>query len=128
MKKEVVSSPSLPPAAGPYSAAIRVGDLVYTAGQVGVDPATNDLVPGGVAEQAAQALRNLAAVLEVAGTSLAHAVKTTVFLVDMADFLALNAAYAGFFPLNPPARTTVAVAALPRNARVEIEVVAVIGD
>jgi 2-iminobutanoate/2-iminopropanoate deaminase len=98
--------------------------MVYTAGQVGLDPQTGELVPGGIEGQTRQALSNLAAVLEAAGTSLARVVKTTVFLQDMGEFAAMNAVYAEFFPANPPARSTVQVAALPRGARVEIECVA----
>jgi 2-iminobutanoate/2-iminopropanoate deaminase len=114
-----------PAAIGPYSQAIRSDDLVFCAGQVGLDPATGQLVPGGVEAQTARALENLAGVLEAAGTDLAHVLKTTVFLSDMADFKAMNAAYAKFFPGEPPARSTVAVKGLPLGALVEIEAVAV---
>ncbi len=119
-----------PAAIGPYSQAqvVRLHGgqrLVYTAGQVGLDPARGELVPGDVAEQTAQAMKNLAAVLRGAGLTFADVVKTTVFLVDMNDFKAMNEVYGKHFPGAPPARSTVAVAGLPRNARVEIEVVAV---
>lgn len=119
-----------PGAIGPYSQAqvVRLHGgqrIVYTAGQVGLDPVSGELVPGDVAAQTAQVMKNLAAVLRGAGLSLADVVKTTVFLVDMADFQAMNQAYGAQFSDSPPARTTVAVAGLPRNARVEIEAVAV---
>jgi len=119
-----------PSAIGPYSQAqvVRLHGgqkLVYTAGQVGLDPAKGELVPGDVAEQTAQVMKNLAAVLRGAGLALDDVVKTTVFLVDMNDFKAMNEVYGKHFPGSPPARTTVAVAGLPRGARVEIEAVAV---
>ncbi|HTO90899.1 MAG TPA: Rid family detoxifying hydrolase [Candidatus Sulfotelmatobacter sp.] len=119
-----------PGAIGPYSQAqvVRLHGgqrIVYTAGQVGLDPVSGELVPGDVAAQTTQVMKNLAAVLRGAGLSLADVVKTTVFLVDMADFQAMNQAYGAQFSDSPPARTTVAVAGLPRNARVEIEAVAV---
>ncbi len=126
---EVISTDKAPAAVGPYSQAIRSGDKVYTAGQIPLDPATGKLVEGDVAAQTEQVLRNLAAVLEAAGTSLNHVVKTTVFLLDMADFAAMNGVYAQHFG-DPndgghhPARSTIAVAALPLGARVEIEAVA----
>jgi 2-iminobutanoate/2-iminopropanoate deaminase len=100
--------------------------MVFTAGQIGLDPATMDLIPGGVEEQTRQVLNNLRSVLEAAGSSLAHVVKTTVFLQDMNDFPKMNAIYAEYFGENPPARSTVAVAALPKGALVEIEAVALI--
>jgi len=118
-----------PKAIGPYSQAqvVRLhggGRLVYTAGQVGLDPKTGELVPGGVPEQTAQVLKNLAAVLAGAGLTLADVVKTTVYLADMQDFQAMNEVYGRQFPDAPPARTTIAVVGLPRGARVEIEAVA----
>lgn len=114
-----------PAAVGPYSAAISVGDLVYTSGQIPIDPATSALVAGGVAEQTRQVLANLSAVLEAAGLTLGDVVKTAVFLADMADFAEMNGAYAEFFAEPFPARSTVAVASLPKDAKVEIEAVAV---
>ncbi len=114
-----------PKAIGPYAQATVVGDLVYTAGQVGLDPKTMTLVDGGVAEQTDRVMKNLAAVLEAAGSGLAKVAKTSVFLVDMADFAAMNEVYAKAFGDHRPARTTVAVVGLPRGARVEIECVAV---
>jgi 2-iminobutanoate/2-iminopropanoate deaminase len=109
---------------GPYSQAIEVDGWVWCAGQVGTDGQTGALVEGGSAAQAERALRNLGAVLDAAGATFADVVKTTVFLADMADFAAVNEVYAGFFPDPPPARSTFAVAGLPRGARFEIEAVA----
>jgi 2-iminobutanoate/2-iminopropanoate deaminase len=124
MDKVVITSQKAPKAIGPYSVAIRIGDLVFTSGQIGLDPSTGVLVPGGVEAETRQALTNLAHVLADAGSGLSQVVKTTVFLHDMADFAAMNAVYAEFFPENPPARSTVAVAALPKGAAVEIEAIA----
>ena len=128
--KSPVQVQDAPGAIGPYSQAqvVRLHGgqrLVYTAGQVGLDPAKGELVPGDVAEQTAQVMKNLAAVLRGAGLTLADVVKTTVFLIDMNDFKAMNEVYGKHFSAAPPARTTVAVAGLPRNARVEIEAVAI---
>ncbi|NWF63528.1 MAG: RidA family protein [Chloroflexi bacterium] len=124
MNRRVIHSDNAPKAIGPYSQAIHIGDLVYTAGQVGLDPATMELVPGGIEAQTRQALANLRNVLEAAGSSMDKVVKTTVFLRDMTDFAKMNAVYAEIFRENPPARTTVAVAGLPKDALVEIECVA----
>ena len=126
MSLTVVSTPGAPKAIGPYSQAIVHGGLVYTAGQVALDPATMELVAGGVAEQADRALTNLTAVLAEAGSGLDRVIKTTVYLVDMADFGAMNEVYARHFGNHRPARSTVAVAGLPKGARVEIDVIAVI--
>jgi 2-iminobutanoate/2-iminopropanoate deaminase len=122
--KKVITSEKAPRAIGPYSIAIQVENLVYTAGQIGLDPAKGELVPGGVEAETRQVLTNLKHVLEAAGTSLDGVIKTTVFLKDMADFTKMNAIYAEFFTQNPPARSTVAVAGLPIGASVEIEAVA----
>jgi len=124
MSLTVVSTPGAPKAIGPYSQAIAHGGLVYSAGQVALDPATMELVPGGVAEQADRALTNLTAVLAEAGSGLDRVMKTTVYLVDMADFGAMNEVYARHFGNHRPSRSTVAVAGLPKGARVEIDVVA----
>lgn len=124
MKPTRVHTDRAPAALGPYSQGIRGGDLVYCAGQVGLDPTTGVLVPGGIEAQTRRALTNLSAVLEAAGTDLGHVVKTTVFLAELADFKAMNVAYAEFFSETPPARSTVAVKALPLGALVEIEAVA----
>jgi 2-iminobutanoate/2-iminopropanoate deaminase len=124
MSLTVVSTPDAPKAIGPYSQAIISGQMVYTAGQVALDPGTMELVPGGVAEQTDRALTNLRAVLAAAGSGLDRVIKTTVFLVDMGDFAAMNEVYARHFGAHRPARSTVAVAGLPKGARVEIDVVA----
>ncbi len=123
-KLTVVSTPDAPKAIGPYSQAIVSGAYVYTAGQVALDPATMELVPGGVAEQSERVFANLRAVLAAAGTGFDKVVKTTVYLIDMADFGAMNEVYAKHFGSHRPARSTVAVAGLPKGARVEIDVVA----
>ena len=122
--KKIISTEKAPKAIGPYSQAVCVEDLVFTAGQVGLDPATMELVEGGVEEQTRQVLSNLQHVLESANSGLNFVVKTTVFLKEMGDFPRMNAVYAEFFPENPPARSTVQVAALPKNALIEIECVA----
>jgi 2-iminobutanoate/2-iminopropanoate deaminase len=125
--KTAVSTTDAPAAIGPYSQAVRVGDTLYTSGQIPTDPATGNLVPGGIAEQTTRVLDNLKAVLGAAGIDLVHVVKTTVFLKDMKDFAAMNAIYAHYFAppgIVPPARSTVQVAALPKDALVEIECIA----
>lgn len=116
-----------PKAIGPYSQAVSYGNFVYTAGQIALDPVSMDIVPGGVTEQTEQVMKNLKAILSAAGTDLQHVLKTTVFLADMADFTAMNEVYARHFGEHRPARSTVAAAGLPRNVRVEIELVAVRG-
>ena len=126
MDKKVITSKKAPKALGPYSVAIRTGNLVFTSGQLGLDPATGDLVPGGIEAETRQSLTNLGNVLADSGSGLDLAIKTIVFLRDMADFPKMNAVYAEFFPENPPARSTVQVAALPKNGAVEIEVVALV--
>lgn len=122
--RNVVSAPQAPKALGPYSVAIQTDGFVFCSGQTGIDPATGNLVAADVEAQARQVLTNLQNVLEAAGTSLEKVVKTTVFLRDMADFAKMNAIYAEFFPSTPPARSTIAVAGLPKNALVEIEATA----
>jgi 2-iminobutanoate/2-iminopropanoate deaminase len=120
-----ISAPGAPAAIGPYSHAVQAGQFTFTSGQLGLDPATGDFAAPDAAGQARQALTNLAAVLAAAGLGLGDVVKTTVFLADMADFAAVNAVYAEFFPAGVlPARSAVQVAALPKGARVEIEAVA----
>lgn len=126
MPIETVATSGAPRAIGPYSQALRAGGFLFTAGQVGFDPATGELVDGGIGEQTRQVLQNIRAILEAGGSGLAQVVKTTVFLVDMADFAAMNEVYADLFGAHRPARSTVAVAALPRGARVEIEAVAAV--
>jgi 2-iminobutanoate/2-iminopropanoate deaminase len=126
MTREVVHTDKAPKAIGPYSQAIKANGFVFTAGQVGINPATGQLVEGGIAEQTRQVLTNLSSVLEAAGTSLANAVKTTVFLRAMSDFQAMNKVYTEFFPANPPARSTIGDHDLPLGAQVEIEVIALL--
>jgi 2-iminobutanoate/2-iminopropanoate deaminase len=126
MSIRFVSTEEAPRAIGPYSQATRAGGFLFTAGQVGFDPATGELVDGGIAEQTQQVLRNIDGILRAGGGRLSDVVKTTVFLVDMADFAAMNETYAAAFGEHRPARSTVAVAALPRGARVEIEAVAAV--
>ncbi len=124
-QKEVIIPAGGAKPLAPYSPGIRYQDLVFTSGQVGLDPATGKLAEGGVAAQAQQALKNLQAVLEAAGSDLAHVLKCTVFLTDMADYGAVNEVYGKFFTADPPARSAIAVAGLPVGALVEIEAVAV---
>ena len=126
MKKKVIHTDKAPKAIGPYSQAIRTDTMVYTAGQIGFDPTTMEIVAGGVEEQTRQALKNLKLILEASGSGLEHVVKTLVFLQDMADFPKMNAIYTEYFNENPPARSTVAVVALPKGALVEIEAVALV--
>ena len=126
--KDIVATDRAPGAIGPYSQAVRAGDLVFASGQIPIDPATGEFVAGGVAEQTEQVLRNLTAVFEAAGVGMNQVVKTTVFLADMDDFTAMNEVYGRFFSTEPPARATVQAARLPRDARVEIEAIAVIGN
>lgn len=126
MALDLVSTAGAPKAIGPYSQAVRANGFIFTAGQVALDPSTGELVSGGIAEQTTRALENLGAVLTAAGSSLSDVVKTTVFLVDMADFTAMNEVYGRTFGGHRPARSTVAVAALPRGARVEIDVIALV--
>ncbi len=125
--RTVVQTNAAPGAIGPYSQAIRSGTLVFTAGQIGLDPSNGELVDG-VAEQADRALRNLSAILDAAGTTLERVIKTTIFLADMGDFTAVNEVYARHISTPYPARSTVAVAGLPKGALVEIEAVALSGD
>ena len=122
--KQVIRTKKAPAAIGPYSQAIQVGNLVYTSGQIPIDPATGAFVEGGIKEQTRQSLTNVKAILEAAGTNMSHVVKTTVFMADMDDFADMNAVYAEFFTEPYPARSAVAVKTLPKNALVEIEVVA----
>ncbi len=126
MKKTIVHTDKAPAAVGPYSQAVKIGELVYTAGQIALDPATGQMVEGDVQAQTEQALQNLRAVLKAAGSSLKNVVKTTVFLQDMGDFKAMNEVYGRYFDKKPPARSAVQVAALPLGAQVEIEAVALV--
>jgi 2-iminobutanoate/2-iminopropanoate deaminase len=124
MTHRPISTNAAPAAIGPYSQAIASGDLVFCAGQVGLDPATGELVSGGIEAQTERAIRNLGAVLDAAGLGYAHVVKSTVYLVDLEEFGAMNAVYARFFSDPWPARATVGIAALPRGARIEIDAIA----
>jgi 2-iminobutanoate/2-iminopropanoate deaminase len=127
MKREPIASEGAPKPIGPYSPAIKTDHLIYCAGQTPLNPATGELVAGSVQEQTQRVLENLNAVLKAAGSSLEAVVKTTVFLTSMSDFAAMNETYARYFPNVPPARSTIAVAGLPRGAQVEIECIAVVG-
>lgn len=126
LSKRAVRSDRAPKPIGPYVQALVAGKLVWASGQTPLDPSTGELVQGGIPDQTRQVLRNLAAVMAEAGTSLDHALKATVYLTDMADFAEMNEVYREFFPGVPPARTTVAVKALPGGARVEIDLVAAV--
>ena len=125
--KEVIQTENAPKAIGPYSQAIAWSGLLFLSGQIPLDPATMQMVPGGVAEQTERVLENLKAVLEASGSSMAKVVKTTVFLKDMGEFAAMNEVYGRYFTENPPARSTVEAARLPRDVRVEIDCIAVAG-
>jgi 2-iminobutanoate/2-iminopropanoate deaminase len=125
--REIVRTEHAPQAIGPYSQAVRAAGFVFASGQIPIDPETGQFVSGGVAEQTEQVLRNLSAVLEAAGTNLESVVKTTVFLADMNDFAAMNEVYGRYFKEDAPARATLQAARLPRDARVEIEAIALCG-
>jgi 2-iminobutanoate/2-iminopropanoate deaminase len=125
--REIIKTASAPEAIGPYSQAIKAGGFVFASGQIPINPATGQFVAGGIAEQTEQVLCNLSAVLEAAGTSLEQVVKTTVFLADMGDFAVMNEVYGRYFEREAPARATVEAACLPRDARVEIEAIALAG-
>jgi 2-iminobutanoate/2-iminopropanoate deaminase len=125
-RRRVVVAGKAPKPIGPYSVGIAHGDLVFASGMLGLDPQTMELAPGGVEAETRQSLTNVAAILQAAGSSMSLVLKTTVFLRDMADFARMNAVYAEFFRSEPPARSTVQVAALPKGAAVEIEAVAVL--
>jgi len=125
MKKSIIHTDEAPAAVGPYSQAVRTGNLLFTAGQVALDPATGKLVEGDVTAQAEQVMKNLAAVLAAGGSSFANVVKTTVFLADINDYAAVNGVYGRFFTENPPARSAFQVSKLPLGALVEIEMIAV---
>jgi 2-iminobutanoate/2-iminopropanoate deaminase len=126
--RERIETENAPAAIGPYSQAIKAGGFVFVSGQIPIDPQTGQFVAGGIAEQTGQVLKNLAAVLAAAGSGLDRVVKTTVFLADMKEFSGMNEVYATFFSGPPPARATVAAAGLPRDARVEIEAVALASE
>jgi 2-iminobutanoate/2-iminopropanoate deaminase len=125
--KQIISTENAPGAIGPYSQAVKAGNMVFCSGQIPIDPQTGEFVSNEIGEQTEQVLKNLSAVLEAAGSDLNNVVKTTVFLIDMNDFAAMNEVYAKYFSENKPARATVQAARLPRDARVEIECIALIG-
>ena len=124
--REAIAAPHAPQAIGPYSPAIRAGNLLFLSGQIPIDPATSNLVAGDISAQTEQVMRNIGALLKAAGAGFEHVVRTTVFLADMSDFGAMNAVYGRFVVDPPPARAAVQVARLPRDARVEIDVIAVL--
>jgi 2-iminobutanoate/2-iminopropanoate deaminase len=124
--RQAVSTPSAPQAIGPYSQGIRAGSLLFVSGQVPIDPATGNIVEGDIAAQTHRVLRNIGEILKAGGASFEHVVRTTVFLADMNDFAAMNAVYATYFDAPAPARATVQVSRLPKDARIEIDVIAVV--
>jgi 2-iminobutanoate/2-iminopropanoate deaminase len=124
MAKEVISTTAAPAAIGPYSQAVRVGNLLFVSGQIPIDPATGEVVAGDIRVQTGQVMKNLAAIVEAAGSSLDRVAKTTVYLRDLSEFSAMNEVYAQFFGGDPPARATVQVARLPRDAAIEIDLIA----
>lgn len=124
MSKTIIKPAGSPAPVGPYSHAVRVGDLLFCSGQIPLDPATGALVSGGIKEQTARVMENVKVILDSEKLTFANVVKTTVFMANLAEFADMNSVYAGYFPTDPPARSTVQVAALPRAAQVEIEVVA----
>jgi 2-iminobutanoate/2-iminopropanoate deaminase len=126
--RETVTAPGAPQAAGPYSHAVRAGGLLFLSGQTPLDPETNELVGGSIGDQARRCLENLAAVAEAGGASLADAVRVAVYVTDMSVFAEVNEAYAAFFPADPPARTTIGVAALPLGAQVEMDAILAMPD
>ncbi len=126
MPKQIIRTKQAPAAIGPYSQAVVVNGMVFTAGQVAINPETGNVIEGGIKEQTRRVLQNVQAILEAAGTYLTNVVKTTVFIKDMNEFTAMNEVYAEFFKENPPARSTVEVARLPRDVRVEIEAIALL--
>jgi 2-iminobutanoate/2-iminopropanoate deaminase len=128
IEKKVIATDKAPKAIGPYSAGIQAGQFVFTAGQVGIDPTTGNIVSGGIEAETRQALTNVSNILEAAGSSLANVVKTTVFMSDLKDFSRMNTVYAEFFPQNSPARSAFQVAALPKGAAVEIETIAIVPE
>jgi len=126
--RATLTTDQAPKAVGPYSLGVRAGHFIYTAGQVGLNPATGTLVEGGIEAETRQVLNNLKAILEAGGVSLGRVVKTTVYLRDMADFTRMNGVYAEFFPAEPPARTTLQAAGLPRNGAVVIDAIALLPE
>jgi len=126
--KQIIQTARAPQAIGPYSQAIKTTGFIYASGQIPIDPQTGQFVSGGISEQTEQVLKNLSAVLEAAGSGLDRVIKTTVYLADMEEFVAMNEVYGKFFASEPPARATVQAAGLPRNARVEIDAIALASE
>ncbi len=126
MQKEVITTDRAALPVGPYSQAIKTGELIFVAGEKGIDPATGTIVSGGIAAETRQTLENIAAILEAAGATMDHAVRTVVYMTDISEFAEMNAVYAEYFPNDPPGRSCVQVVALPAGANVEIEVTAVL--
>lgn len=126
--KQIIKTELAPQAIGPYSQAVTANGFVFASGQIPIDPATGQFVEGGIVEQTEQVMKNVSAVLQAAGSSLDRVVKTTVFLADMGEFAAMNEVYGRYFQNDPPARATVEAARLPRDARVEIEALALVGE
>ncbi|MGI6575808.1 MAG: RidA family protein [bacterium] len=126
MQREIVFTDKAPAAIGPYSQAIKMGNLLFISGQIGFDPATGELVEGDITTHTKRVMDNLGAILEAAGSSFERVCKTTIFITDMNDFAKVNEAYKEYFPVNPPARSCIQVAALPKNAPVEIELIAMV--
>ena len=124
MKKEIIKTDNAPAAIGPYSQAIKIGDLIYTSGQIPINPKTGELISSDIKEQTKQVLENIKAILETAGSSLDKIIKTTLFISNMDEFAMINEVYSSYFGENPPARSTVQVASLPKNAGIEIEAIA----
>lgn len=124
--KELVTAAGAPKAIGPYSPAVRVGNLLFLSGSIPLDPATGQLVEGGIKEQATRVMKNIEGLLAAAGADFNNVVRTTVFMIDLGEFAAMNEVYAGYFSAPYPARSTVQVAKLPRDVRVEIDVIAVL--
>lgn len=126
MKKEVITTDKAALPVGPYSQAIKTGELIFVAGEKGIDPATGEIVGGGIAAETRQTLDNVVAILDAAGATMEHVVRTVVYMTDISEFAEMNAVYAGYFPTDPPGRSCVQVVALPAGAHVEIEVTAVL--
>ena len=124
MKRQVISTQDAPKAIGPYSQAISAGDFLFLSGQIPLDPATGEMVEGGIKAQTERVMDNLGAVLKEAGLGFGNVVKCTIYLADLADFAAVNEAYGRYFLANPPARATIQVAALPKGAHIEIDAIA----
>jgi 2-iminobutanoate/2-iminopropanoate deaminase len=124
--RDIISTPNAPQAIGPYSQAINANGFIFTSGQIAIDPATQQLLPADISAQTDRVLRNLSAILEAGGASLAKVIRTTVYLKNMNDFAAMNQVYAKYFPSNPPARSTVEAARLPKDALIEIDAIALL--